>query len=257
MSRGLFGSKVGRAAFRGLVAAPHPVLFLDLDGTLAPLVDRADHAAVPAATRRTMAALRASGAKIVLVSGRDVASVERIAQCPVDAIIGNHGADIRQNGRSRRWLTGSAASLQVAARRIAATLHVPRAVLQEKPFSLALHYRGPAHRGVECMRIARQAIRGLDLEAHPGHRLVDIRLVSVNKGAAVRRWLTLMEPGLPRSAVCYAGDDTTDEYAFRALHSPAVTIAVGRRTKGARLRTSGPQAFAKWLARLAEARRRS
>jgi trehalose-phosphatase len=108
------------------------------------------------------------------------------------------------------------------------------------------------------MRIVRQAIRGLGLEAHLGHRLVDIRLPSVNKGIAVKRWLRLMEPvGLSRSAVCYAGDDTTDEYAFRMLPAPIVTIAVGRRTDGARLRTSGPAAFARWLARLAKARRRS
>jgi trehalose-phosphatase len=108
------------------------------------------------------------------------------------------------------------------------------------------------------MRVARQAIRELGLEAHRGHQLVDIRLTSVNKGAAVRRWLAIMEPaGLPRSAVCYAGDDTTDEYAFRALPAPAVTIAVGRRTEGARLRTIGPAAFARWLARLADARHRA
>ncbi|HMV34224.1 MAG TPA: trehalose-phosphatase, partial [Gemmatimonadales bacterium] len=59
-----------RAAFTRLVHAERPILLLDLDGTLAPLRDRPEAARVPAATRRTLRRLRATGVTVVLVSGR-------------------------------------------------------------------------------------------------------------------------------------------------------------------------------------------
>ena len=84
-----------------------------------------------------------------------------------------------------------------------------------------------------------------------GRRVLDAQLPGVDKGRAVRRWLR-QNPRI--DAVLYAGDDTTDHDAFRALGSRALTIAVGPRLHGALLRSRDPGTFAAWLGRLAEAR---
>ena len=89
--------------------------------------------------------------------------------------------------------------------------------------------------------------------ALPGRRVVDVRFRRVDKGLAILRWIG--RAGARREDVLYAGDDTTDEDAFRALRAPSVTIAVGPGPKAAGFRTSGPPALSRWLRRLAEARR--
>ncbi len=66
----------------------------------------------------------------------------------------------------------------------------------------------------------------------------------------------LREPGaIRRGMVCYAGDDTTDEYAFEALEGRAMTIVVGKRARGAAFRTSSPASLTSWLRRLASERK--
>ena len=62
--------------FSRLAIVTRPVLFLDLDGTLAPLVDwPREKARVPPATRQALQSLRKCGAEVIIVSGRDVDGV--------------------------------------------------------------------------------------------------------------------------------------------------------------------------------------
>jgi trehalose 6-phosphate phosphatase len=255
--RALAATGPAQAALERLAITPRPILFLDLDGTLAPLQHRADsQSRVPVGTRRIIQRLRRTGAQVIVVSGRALPGVVDVLQTPVDAIIGNHGADLRLGRRTRRWLAGHPARLRQAARLLrveSRSWH--RVQVQEKPLSIAVHWRGSASHGARIWGSVRRLLSDSGLEAHPGRHLIDIRIPGINKGTAVTKWLATREPGAVRAgAVCYAGDDTTDEYAFRALAGRAMTIAVGRRTRGARFRTTSPETFARWLERLLERR---
>jgi trehalose 6-phosphate phosphatase len=241
-----------RAAFDKLVRARRPLLFLDLDGTLAPIVERPRHARIPAGTARSLQRLRATGAKVVLVSGRAVSGVLEIAHTPVDAILGDHGARLFEEGRLKSWLPASAAQFKHAADRLERLLDGTHGVrFQRKERSLAIHLRLPAHdNGRTSLRIAK-LLRAEGLRVLFGHRILDAQLPGVDKGRAVLRWLRRH----PRpDMVLYAGDDTTDEDALLALKGRAITIAVGPRPRHADFRTSSPRTFAAWLARLAGAR---
>jgi trehalose 6-phosphate phosphatase len=255
--RALTGTRPAQAALERLAMTPRPILFLDLDGTLAPLHHRADaRPRVPVNTRRILQRLRRSGVQVVVVSGRALPGVVSVLQTQVDAIIGNHGADLRVGRRTRRWLAGNPARLRQAARLLRfehQSWH--RVQVQEKPFSIAVHWRGSASRGARVWWSVRRLLSHSGLEAHTGRHVIDIRIPGINKGTAVTKWLAAREPGAIRAgAVCYVGDDTTDEYAFRALAGRAMTIAVGRRTRGARFRTTSPETLARWLERLLELR---
>jgi trehalose 6-phosphate phosphatase len=239
------------AAFRRLAQAARPVLFLDLDGTLAPIVERPDAARVPWSTRRVLQALRAGGARIILVSGRPVAQVPRVIGTPVDAILGDHGSRLFADGRVRNWLAVDGRSLDRLARRIESDLAgLPGARLERKERSLAVHLRLPRSDGDRTARRIARLLRRQGFRVLRGHRILDAQLPGVNKGLAVRRWLARH----PSPAVLYAGDDTTDDDAMRALGARATTIAVGPRPRHARFRTRDPGTFAAWLARLAQAR---
>ncbi|HWA58130.1 MAG TPA: trehalose-phosphatase [Gemmatimonadales bacterium] len=247
--------RAGQEVLEACAAARRPLLFLDLDGTLAPIVNQPRRARVPPATARTLQRLRRSGVRVVLVSGRAVQGVLAVARTPVDAILGDHGARLYEHGRVTAWLPASAAQFTHAADRLEGMLAgMPGVRFQRKERSLAIHLRLPAHdQGRTARRIAR-LLRNEGLRVLFGHRVLDAQLPGVDKGRAVMKWLRRH----PRpDAVLYAGDDTTDEDAMRALAGRAFTVAVGPRPRHAVFRTSSPRTFAAWLRRLADLRART
>lgn len=251
MSHPLGRGPAARRAFQALVRAERPLLFFDLDGTLAPLGENPERARIPAATRRTIAALRRTGAEVVLVSGRSARAVARISGTPVDAILGDHGARLLEGGRLQPWLPADRVRLQRAARAVKRFLAGRRGIwLERKDRSLAIHLRLPGGHGHRMVGEVAALLRRMGLRVLHGNRVLDAQLPGVNKGAAVRRWLRRGR----KDAVLYAGDDTTDQDAFRALTPGAVTIAIGRRVPGAAFATRNPATFAAWLSRLARAR---
>ncbi len=256
-SRRPLSGPAGRAARRRLGRAGRPVLFLDVDGTLAPIVPRPPAARVPPGTLAILRRLRARGARVVLVSGRTAADAHAVARgVAVDGVIGNHGAELRRGGRSRRWVGRGAARVASVARRLGPLVAAfPRTVLEDKGYSLAVHCRAGPEVFRALLRAVRGALHGTGLVAQGGKRVIDIRSPDAGKGAAVLRWLEDMERGrVPLEEVLYAGDDTTDEDAVRALGRQAVTISVGSRPAGARFRTRGPATLARWLQALARER---
>ena len=255
MSAPLSSSAQGRAALATLAAAERPLLFLDLDGTLAPFADRPMDARVPPATRRVLQRLRRGGALVVLVSGRSVAQVRQVARTPVDAILGDHGARWSSDHRVRPLLRADVPAFQKAVARVWAHLAGrPGLRLEIKERSLAVHFRhlGHAHQHREALAVA-ALLRQAGLRALLGHQVVDGQLPGVDKGTGVLRWLA-REECRGCDALLYAGDDTTDEDALRALRPRGVTIGVGPRVRQAALRTRDPQSLAAWLARLAARR---
>jgi trehalose 6-phosphate phosphatase len=250
MSAPLGEGPAARAAFQRLRTARAPLLFLDLDGTLAPIVDDPLRARIPAATRQHLRRLERSGASLVLVSGRSVAGVRHVARIPITAILGDHGARLYRSGRITAWLPASEPRIRRAAVLVRRWVENRAGiVLQEKDRSLAIHLR-LARSDAVVSELARR-LRASGYRVLHGHRVLDVLLPGVHKGAAVRRWLAVHPEA---DQVLYAGDDTTDQDAFRALRGRAITIAVGPRAEGAALRTRDTRSFAAWLGRLAAAR---
>lgn len=251
MSLPLGEGPAARAAFQRLRTAPAPILFLDLDGTLAPIVDDPLRARIPAATSQHLRRLERTGASVVLVSGRSVAGVRHVARTPVTAILGDHGARLYRSGRITPWLPASEPRIRRAAVLVRRWVEDrPGMVLQEKDRSLAIHLRLP--RGDGAVSELARRLRASGYRVLHGYRVLDVQLPGVHKGAAVRRWLAVHPEA---DQVLYAGDDTTDQDAFRALRGRGITIAVGPRAAGAALRTRDTRTFAAWLGRLAAARR--
>ncbi len=243
-----------RAAMDKLARARRPLLFLDLDGTLAPIVQKPRRARIPAATAKTMQRLRGLGVRIVMVSGRSVAGVLEVAHTPVDAILGDHGARLYEHGKVRAWLPASHEQFKRAADRLEGLLFGTRGVrFQRKERSLAIHLLLPRRLGDRTAHRIAALLKAEGLRVLYGHRILDAQLPGVDKGRAVLRWLR--RHNRP-DAVLYAGDDTTDEDALLALKGRAITVAVGPRPRYAEFRTAGPRTFASWLARLADARAR-
>ncbi len=196
-------------------------ILTDFDGTLAPIVERADEVALPERARELLPRLIARYGLVGAISGRRAVDVRGRVGLDGVAYAGNHGLELMMPGESepkpdpsvdgREGDTAAFMAGVEGARLDAAGLR-----LEDKGPIQALHWRGAADEaGAEATarQIAVEAGRA-GLEPHWGRKVLELRPVGGGgKGAAVAS--ILAEDGVDR--VVYAGDDRTDVDAFRRL----------------------------------------
>jgi trehalose 6-phosphate phosphatase len=223
-------------ALRPLTADPaRSTLFFDVDGTLAPIVERAQDAQVPKETSLLLARLSRRYARVACISGRAAADVRRLVGVGGIAYAGSHGAELLEENASasrtapefRRWEPEVKAFVR---ERDNPELRALRVRIEDKGPIMTFHWRGAPDEDA-----ARSRVEGLAEEAesaglwtHWGRKVLEIRPpVPIDKGQAVRELVV-------GKAALYAGDDATDLDAFAALRElvedgqleSAVTVGV-------------------------------
>ncbi len=192
-------------------------LFLDLDGTLAELVDVPDAVRLPAQTRVLLRSLSDRYRSVVVISGRAAPAVRDIVGLPHVTYVGNHGLEIIESGEHRIWLPESdVVRMRAMEDVLRQSVQLEGVLLELKELSHAIHYRRAPDAIIARARIL-EALESLALEnvqIREGKFLIQIRPdVSLDKGTAVER--LVRERGITK--VLYAGDDTTDIDAFRVI----------------------------------------
>lgn len=196
-------------------------LFLDIDGTLAPVVERAEDALVPVEVCRLLGALSARLRLVACVSGRAAADAKRLVGVGGVVYAGAHGAELLIPSTGEIERAPELEAWRTPVREFAASIDTTElrrsdVRLEDKDFIQALHWRGAEDDGAaEALvdEIARDA-QARGFEIHHGRKVLEIRPpVHFNKGIAVAR---LAEPREIAHAA-YVGDDLTDLDAFEAL----------------------------------------
>jgi trehalose 6-phosphate phosphatase len=220
-------------------------LFLDVDGVLAPIVDRPEDARVPDTTRDVLRGLAPKYGLVACVTGRPSDVAREIVGVDELTYVGEHGLELEP--RARDW----ADRIHAFAHRHAWQFY------EEKPLSSAFHYRQAAD--AEAARLALEKVAsdalGEGFRTRWGRFVLEVLPpVDCSKGTAVRALLD--SSGLRRGL--YAGDDTTDLDGFAALDGLEVAVRVaivsseGPSALGERsdLRLGSPEAFAELLSQL-------
>lgn len=212
----------GNAAVLRRFAWSRVLLGFDFDGTLAPITPDPAGAAMRPGTRALLERL-ARLHPCVVISGRARADVlRRLAGVRPAEVIGNHGgepwqAPRRVVGKVRRW----SALLE---QRLAG---VPGVFVEDKAYSIAVHYRGSPDK-----RAARTVLRAAAADL-AGARLVPGKLVlNVVPREAPHKGVALAEARdrLGCETAVYVGDDGTDEDVFAmGPHEHLLAIRVGWR----------------------------
>jgi trehalose 6-phosphate phosphatase len=209
-------------ALHPLTADPaRSALFFDVDGTLAPIAQRAEDAHVPKDTSLLLARLSRRYALVACISGRAAADVRRLVGVGGIVYAGSHGAELLEPNAStpriapefKRWEPEVKAFVR---ERDTAALRSLRVRIEDKGPIMTFHWRGAPNEDA-----AREHVEGLAEQAeaaglwiHWGRKVLEIRPpVPVDKGQAVRE---LVNEASPRAAL-YAGDDATDLDGFAAL----------------------------------------
>jgi trehalose 6-phosphate phosphatase len=204
---------VDTAALERLAERPsEAAILLDVDGTLAPIVDHPEAAAVPAATRRLLQELAGRYALVACVSGRTADDVRRIVGVDEVVAVGEHGLEL--DPAAKAW----APEIQA----FADSVDWPA---ERKQLTVSFHFRTADDQAAAVARLREVASRASAAGLRPrwGRKVLEIRPpVDADKGTAIRSLLD--RRGLRRAL--YAGDDATDLDAFRALDGLEVAVRV-------------------------------
>lgn len=230
--------------------------FLDIDGTLTPLMPHPDDVRAETARTQALRGLRdALGGAVALVSGRSLADIDRIVGDDSFAAAGVHGLERRRADGSidRAKPHPALEAARVGLARIAAA--DPGLLVEDKGLGVTLHYRRAPQFEAQALAAAERLAREHGLALQRGDCIVELRTPGRDKGAAVRAFMA--EPPFTGRRPVFVGDDLTDEHGFAAAAAlGGFGVLVGSRTgSAAGSRLADPAAVLAWLGRAGEAAR--
>jgi trehalose 6-phosphate phosphatase len=232
-------------------------LLLDVDGTLLDIAPTPREVVVPRELPKMLSRVRdrLEGA-LALVSGRTIAELDEFF-APLQLVaIGGHGAEMRPvaagpviAGRAEPIDTEFKERIKAIAER-----H-PGVLVEDKGYSLALHYRQAPRQGVGLIhdvKHAHEAWGDNSIELLTGKAVLELKFAGFNKGSAVRQLMTY--PPFAGRRPVFIGDDQTDEDAFRAMPDfDGLSMSVGRKLPGIDKLFGSPADVRKWLGLLSAA----
>lgn len=209
------------AAARGVLSRRPSGLLTDVDGTISPIVNRPEKAAVHPQIADLLRCLADRLDLVAAVSGRPADQLLGLVGVDGMVYVGNHGLEWWQEGRARvvpeaqPYLPSIAATVQS----LREGLDLPGVLVEDKTVTGTVHYRlseDPASARATILHAIAQCPLARNLRVAEGRMVVNLfPPVRADKGTAVER--LVQSRGL-RGAI-YLGDDLTDLDAFRALHS--------------------------------------
>jgi trehalose 6-phosphate phosphatase len=231
-------------------------VLLDIDGTLLDLAPTPREVWVPPGLAETLKRLheRTSGA-LALVSGRSLNDIDLIFAPEQFPAVGGHGAEMRVSAESESVATHAPPMDQDLKRRLAAIAKIsPGILLEDKGYSLALHYRLAPHAEqaiYDAVSLIRAELPNAPIEVLPGKCVCEIKHSGFTKATGV---LELMNhPPFKGRQPFFIGDDVTDESVFAIMPDlRGLAFSVGRRATGVAGHFDEPSDVRQWLAHLLE-----
>jgi trehalose 6-phosphate phosphatase len=229
-------------------------ILLDIDGTLLDLMPTPREVWVPPGLSKTLNGLldRTKGA-LALVSGRSLNDIDLIFAPDQFPAVGGHGAEMRLTGDSEAVATHAPPLDKELKRRLATIAKLsPGILLEDKGYSLALHYRLAPHAEkaiYAAVSLIRADLPNAPIEVLPGKCVCEIKHAGFTKASGVRELMT-HEPFKGRRPL-FIGDDVTDETVFAIMPDfGGVSFSVGRRVQGVAGHFDAPDDVREFLARL-------
>lgn len=229
-------------------------LLLDIDGTLLDMAPTPREVWVPEGLAETLKRLheRTSGA-LALVSGRSINDIDLIFAPQSFPAVGGHGAEMRLSVDNESVASSAPPMDKDLKRRFAAIAKLsPGILLEDKGYSLALHFRLAPHAEkaiYDAVSAIRADLPNAPMEVLPGKFVCEIKPSGFTKATGVLELMT-HEPFKGRRPV-FIGDDVTDETVFAIMPDMnGQAFSVGRRAQGVAGHFDEPRDVRAWLAHL-------
>jgi trehalose 6-phosphate phosphatase len=229
-------------------------VLLDIDGTLLDLMPTPREVWVPPGLARTLYRLyQRTGGALALVSGRSLNDIDLIFAPDVFPAVGGHGAEMRIEGDNDAVAAHAPPLDKELKRRLAAIAKLsPGILLEDKGYSLALHYRLAPHAEkaiYAAVSLIRADLPDAPIEVLPGKQVCEIKHSGFTKASGVRELMT--HPPFKGRKPFFIGDDVTDESVFAIMPDlDGIAFSVGRRARGVVGHFDAPSDVREFLAHL-------
>jgi trehalose 6-phosphate phosphatase len=228
-------------------------VLLDIDGTLLDLAPTPREVWVPPGLAKTLRRLlERTGGALAMVSGRSLNDIDLIFAPDQFPAVGGHGAEMRIRGDSEAVSPAPSMDKELKRRLAAIAKLSPGILLEDKGYSLALHYRLAPHAEkaiYEAVSLIRADLPNAPIEVLPGKCVCEIKHAGFNKATGVRE-LMMHEPFKGRRPF-FIGDDVTDESVFAIMPDMhGLAFSVGRRAQGVAGHFDSPGDVREFLAHL-------
>jgi trehalose 6-phosphate phosphatase len=189
-------------------------LFLDFDGTLAPIADTPDGVVVDNDLLSLLGELRdALDGRLAIVSGRSIATLRDLGFAGF-LLAGTHGLEFASPGEEVEAPPRRPAVDDAEAAFHAFAEDKPGLLVERKSISVGLHFRGAPQWGAKAGELASELAEKLDLALQPGKMLFELRPGGADKGSAVH--ILMARQPMAGGRPVFIGDDVTDEEGFAA-----------------------------------------
>lgn len=234
--------------------APKPLrlgqvaLFLDLDGTLAPIAARPqDVRPDPRRTRLLEKLETGLDGRLAVVSGRTLADVDRILERRVPCVAAVHGLVLRDCRGTLHEAPPHPELPRVVQALCAFAARDSGLIVEEKGTSAALHFRLAPRHAADARALAHRLAADTGLSLQEGDMVEELRTPGPTKGDSVR--IFMEDPSFAGARPVFVGDDVTDEHGFeevRRLGGFGVLVGPPRPTH-AQFRLRGVDEVIAWL----------
>ncbi|MGQ0679598.1 MAG: trehalose-phosphatase [Actinomycetota bacterium] len=210
-------------------------IFLDFDGTLAPIVPDPLASRIVAGASDTLGGLADRYRIVAMISGRRAGDLFRRVGAPAVRYFGVYGAEemtplgLRQHPKAGSWRR-SARVLADQAAEVIETHHLIGCQVEYKDVATSVHYRqtGQPEPPEELMNWARAAAARSGFQAGSGRKVVELRPAAASKAGT---FLALARTaGISNALV--AGDDEQDVAMIRAARDllGGAVVGIGMRS---------------------------
>lgn len=210
-----------------------PLIILDYDGTLSPIVPDPDKASLSEEMKQTLIRLN-KVTSVAVISGRDRTDVEQKVDLEQLIYAGSHGLDMAgPDGLDIPEKVGEDIlnSLRTAAENLRNKLKAVKGCqVESKKYAIAVHFRNVADEEVEIVKeaVLEELGKHENLKKGTGKKILELKpAIDWHKGRAVN-WLFEALNFTKEDAIpIFVGDDITDEDAFVSIHGEGIGILVG------------------------------
>ncbi len=191
-------------------------LFLDLDGTLAPIAARPQDVRPDPRRTRLLEALKAGlDGRLAVVTGRTLADVDRILEGRVTCVAAVHGL-VRRDCDGGMHDSGPHPELGRVTQALKEfAVRDSGLIVEEKGPSVALHFRLAREHGGDARTLARRLAAETGLSLQDGDMVEELRTPGPAKGDSIRAFME--SPLFAGARPVFVGDDVTDEHGFEAV----------------------------------------